>query len=164
MPRSCTICAHPEYHAINVAMVQRDTYRSIAERWGVSQGAIRRHALEHLPKLLVKAQEAREIAEADDLLSRLEALQSRTLAVLEAAEGTQNYSIALAAIREARSNLELIGRLTRELESAPTFNLYLSPEWLELRAMIVASLEPFSEAKESVLRALEAAGNGSSKA
>ncbi len=105
-----------------------------------------------------------DVAEADDLLSRLEALQSRTLAVLEAAEGTQNYSIALAAIRESRSNLELIGRLTRELESAPTFNLYLSPEWLELRAVIVAALEPFSEAKESVLRALEAADNGSSKA
>jgi hypothetical protein len=161
MPRSCTICAHPEYHAINVAMVQRDTYRSIAERWGVSQGAIRRHALEHLPKLLVKAQEAREIAEADDLLSRLEALQSRTLAVLEAAEGTQNYSIALAAIREARSNLELIGRLTRELESAPTLNLYLNPQWLELRALIVRAVEPFPDARASILRALEGATNGS---
>jgi hypothetical protein len=161
MPRSCTICAHPEYHAINVAMVQRDTYRSIAERWGVSQGAIRRHALEHLPKLLVKAQEAREIAEADDLLSRLEALQSRTLAVLEAVEGTENYSIALAAIREARSNLELIGRVTKELESAPTFNLHLNPEWLELRALIVRAVEPFPDARDSILSALEGASNGS---
>jgi hypothetical protein len=161
MPRSCTICAHPEYHAINVAMVQRDTYRSIAERWGVSQGAIRRHALEHLPKLLVKAQEAREIAEADDLLSRLEALQSRTLAVLEAAEGTQNYSIALAAIREARSNLELIGRVTKELETAPTFNLHLNPQWLELRALIVRAVEPYPDARDSILRAIERGSNGS---
>jgi hypothetical protein len=124
MPRPCTICAHPEHYAINVALVNRDPYRNITQRYGVSKYALTRHTKEHLPKLLLKAKDAVEVAEADDLLSRLEALQSRTLAVLEAVEGTENYPVALAAIREARSNLELIGRLTRELESAPTVNIH----------------------------------------
>jgi hypothetical protein len=161
MPRICTVCAHPEHHAINVALVNRDPYRNITQRYGVSKYALTRHTKEHLPKLLLKAKDAVEVAEADDLLSRLEALQSRTLAVLEAVEGTENYSIALAAIREARSNLELIGRLTKELESAPTLNLYLNPQWLELRALIVRAIEPFPDARASILRALEGATNGS---
>lgn len=161
MPRICTVCAHPEHHAINVALVNRDPYRNITQRYGVSKYALTRHTKEHLPKLLLKAKDAVEVAEADDLLSRLEALQSRTLAVLEAVEGTENYTVALAAIREARSNLELIGRVTKELESAPTFNLHLNPEWLELRATIVAALEPHPEARGSVLRALEGSSNGS---
>jgi hypothetical protein len=38
-------------------------------------------------------------------------------------------------------------------------NLNLSPEWLELRAVIVTALEPYSEARESVLRALDGGGN-----
>jgi len=161
MPRPCTVCVHPEHHAINVALVQREPYLAISRSYGVSRDALRNHAREHLPEVLLKAKDAVDVAEADDLLSRLEALQSRTLAVLEAVEGTENYGVALAAIRETRSNLELIGRLTKELESAPTFNLYLSPEWLELRATIVTALEPHPEARGSVLRALEAAGNGS---
>jgi hypothetical protein len=81
--------------------------------------------------------------------------------VLEAAEGTQNYSIALAAIREARSNLELIGRVTKELETAPTFNLHLNPQWLELRALIVRAVEPYPDARDSILRAIERGSNGS---
>ena len=80
--------------------------------------------------------------------------------MLEAVEGTENYSIALAAIREARSNLELIGRLTKELESTPTLNLHLNPQWLQLRALIVRAVEPFPEAQDSILRALEGASNG----
>jgi len=156
--RTCTVCNHLEAHSVNVDLVSRRPYRAISRQYELSKDALRRHAREHLPELLARARNAVEVAEADDLLSRLEALQSRTLAVLEVVEGTENYSIALSAIREARSNLELIGRLTKELETGPTFNLYLSPEWLELRAVIVEALAPFSEARESVLRALEGAG------
>ncbi len=154
MPRSCTVCLHPERHAVNVALVQREPYRHIASRYSVSTGALQRHAKDHLPELLAKAKDAVDVAEADDLLSRLEALQSRTLAVLEAVEGTENYSIALAAIREARSNLELIGRVTKELESMPTINLTLNPEYLEARAVIVHALEPFPDARQAVSDAL----------
>jgi hypothetical protein len=161
MPRVCTICAHDLSHEINVALVQGSPKRRIASQYGVSERAARHHMREHLPALLAKAKDAVEVAEADDLLSRLEALQSRTLAVLEAVEGTENYSVALAAIREARSNLELIGRVTKELESAPTFNLHLNPQWLELRALIVRAVEPFPDARDSILSALEGASNGS---
>jgi hypothetical protein len=160
MPRRCTVCDHDEGHAINVALVSRDPYRQIASRYGVSTGALQRHSQEHIPKLLAKAKEAVEVAEAGDLLSRIEALQSRTLAVLEAVEDTDNYGARLAAIREARANLELIGRVTKELESGPTFNLYLSPQWLELRATLVRALDAYPDARESVLSAIEGASNG----
>lgn len=160
MPRVCTICSHDEAHTINVALVQRESYRDIARRYGVGKDALSRHAKDHLPELLSKAKAAVEVAEADDLLSRIEALQSRTLAVLEAVEGTENYAVAFGAIREARSNLELIGRVRRELEAAPILNLYLSPEWLELRVVIVCALAPYQEARGAVLNALEGTANG----
>lgn len=66
----------------------------------------------------------------------------------------------MAAIRECRGNLELLGRVTKELESAPTVNLTLNPEWLELRAVVVAALAPYPDARGSVLRAL---GGGASR-
>jgi hypothetical protein len=161
MPRPCTICAHPEHHAINVALVNRDPYRNITQHYGVSKYALTRHAKEHLPELLARAKDAVEIAEADSLLDRVEGLYKRTEAILEAAESNSEWALALAAIRECRGNLELLGRVTKELESAPTFNLLLNPEWIELRALIVRAVEPFPEARDSILRALEGTSNGS---
>ena len=160
MPRRCTVCDHDEHHAINVALVQRDSYRNIAERYGLSVSALSRHTKEHLPKLLVKARDAVEVAEADSLLARIEALQSKTIDALEAVEEERNYPVLLGAVREARANLELIGRVTKELEATPTLNIHLNPQWVELRTVIVGALEPYSEARGAVLRALEGMGDG----
>jgi hypothetical protein len=38
-------------------------------------------------------------------------------------------------------------------------NLNISPEWLELRTVIVGALEPHPAAHTAVLRALESVGN-----
>ena len=160
MSRNCTICTHDEAHAINVALVHRDPYRHVASGYEVSTGDLQRHAREHLPELLVKAKDAVEVAEADSLLDRVEGLYKRTEAILEAAEGNSEWGTALQAIRECRGNLQLLGRVTKELQDAPTLHLHLNPEWLELRAVIVDVLEPYSEVRGAVLRALEGVGNG----
>ncbi len=160
MPRSCTICTHDESHPINVALVQRDSYRSIASQYGVSTASLQRHAIDHIPAFLARAKDATDVFEAGSLLARVEYLYKRTEAILEAAERDKEWPLALQAIRECRGTLELLGRVTKELQSTPTINLYLSPEWLELRAVIVGALESHQEARGTVLRALESAGNG----
>jgi hypothetical protein len=152
--RNCTVCSHDEAHVINVELVSRVPYRDVERRFGVGRNALKRHSEEHIPKLLVEAKKATDSAEADDLLDRVESLQTRALAILDAAEDTGELRTALGAIREARGNLELMGRLTKELDDRPQVNLYLSAEWLELRAIIVGALEPHQEAREDVLWAL----------
>jgi len=121
---------------------------------------VQRHEENHLPATLAKAKEAEEVAHADDLLADVRDLQARTLAILEAVEGTREHRIALSAIREARSNLELVAKLLGELDARPVVNLNVSAEWMELRAVIVGALEPHRDARESVLRAIEGGGNG----
>jgi hypothetical protein len=160
MPRTCTVCTHDLRHEINVALVHREPYRTIARQYRVSKDALQRHAHEHLPKLLVEAKQAVEVADADELLAEVRDLQARTLAILEASEEASEHRTALAAIREARANLELLAKLLGELDERPVVNLTISPEWLELRAVIVGALEPYSDARGAVLRALGGAGNG----
>jgi hypothetical protein len=87
-------------------------------------------------------------------------LQAHTLAILEAAEHTHQHRTALSAIREARGNLELLAKLLGELDDRPMVNVLISPEWLELRAVIVGALEPYTDARGAVLMAIEGAGNG----
>ena len=160
MPRSCSICEHPKRAAIDEALVGGASNRSLASLYDVSEAAVRRHKGNHLPAKLVMAQAAEEVAQADDLLDQVRDLQQRTLAILETAEKTKQHRTALAAIREARSNVELLAKLLGQLDERPVVNLTLSPEWLELRAVIVGALDAHPHARQSVLRALEAVGNG----
>ena len=163
MPRVCTVCAHPDVFTINERLVGiggKPSLRNIAKQFDLNYQAVHRHR-EHIPEMLSRASRAEEVAEADSLLERLESLHSRTEAILNRVEETDNYGASLGAIREMRRNLELIGEVTKELDRTPTINLHLNPQWLELRAVIVGALEPYTDARESVLRAIEGASNGS---
>ena len=93
------------------------------------------------------------------LLDQVKGLQSRAYAILDKAEEAGELRTALSAIREARGNLELLAKLLGELDERPVVNLNVSPEWLELRAVIVGALELHPDARESVLRAIESAGD-----
>jgi hypothetical protein len=160
VPRTCTICSHDHRDAMEDAFIAGQAKRRIAAHHGVTEQALRRHLREHLPALLALARDAERSARADTLLDRIEALQSRIEEFLSRVEDTDNYSATLGGFREMRSNLELIGEVTKELDRAGTINLELSPEWLELRGVIVAALGPYPAARDSILRALEGVGNG----
>jgi hypothetical protein len=160
LPRRCTVCDHPETHSIDTALVSGAPYRSVAKQFGVSESAVYRHETEHVPAHLLKARDVEEVAQADDLLDQVRTLQTHALDILERAEKSGDLRTALAAISQARGNLELLGKLAGELDERPVMNLNVSSEWLELRAVIVGALEPHPAAHSAVLRALESAGNG----
>jgi hypothetical protein len=160
MPRRCTICSHEHRDAMEDAFIAGQAKRRIASQHGVTERAVRYHMREHLPELLALARDAERAARADTLLDRIEALHSRTMAILEAVEGRDEHGTALAAIREARRNLELVGEVTRELDRAGTINLELSVEWQEVKAVLVNTLASYPEAQQAVFNALEEAPDG----
>jgi len=160
MPRSCTICSHESRDEIEDAFIAGMPKRRIGTHFGVGEKAVRYHIREHLPALLALARDAERAARADTLLDRIEALQSRTEEALAKAESSDNLFATFRGISEMRHNLELIGEITKELNRTPTLNLSVNPEWVELRTVIVAALEPHPEARDSVLRAIRSAGNG----
>jgi hypothetical protein len=86
-------------------------------------------------------------------------LHSRVLGILERAEESGDLRAATGAIREARSMIELLAKLTGELDEKPEVNIVLSPQWLAIRGAILDALEPFPEARIAVgARLLAVAG------
>jgi transposase-like protein len=160
--RVCTICTHEERFDIEELLATRQaSYRNVAQRFGVSLDAVGRHVRSgHIGALLALAADAERAAQADTLLDRIEALHRRTLAILEAVEDTDEHRTALAAIREARANLELIGEVTKELDRAGTINWEINVEWQEVKALILTALGPHPAAREAVFHALTEAANG----
>ena len=160
MPRECTICSSGHRDEMEDAYLAGMPKRRIASHYGVTERAVRYHLKEHLPALLALARDAERAARADSLLDRIEGLQRRIEEFLSRVEHTDNYSATLGAFREMRSNLELIGEVTKELDRAGTINLELTVEWQEVKAVLVNTLASYPEAQQAVFNALEEAPNG----
>jgi len=160
MPKTCLICSHPQREAIEQALMEGKSYSGIVAFCSdspFSKFSLSRHKLRHLPPALAKAQEAAEIARGNDLLAQLRDLQARTLGILD--QATDDHRLALSAIREARSNIELLGRLLGELRETSPVNILILPEWSRLRGTILQALSSHPEAKVALVRALKEVEN-----
>ena len=154
MPRTCTVCRHPKRTEIDTALVEHRPFRTIARQFDASKDALIRHHDNHLPAELVKATNAAEVARADTILDQVQTLRDRALKILDTAEKGDDLRTALGAIREARSCLELLGKLAGELRDAPVINVVVTSEWRQLQATILAALEPHTDARLAVATAL----------
>ena len=113
MSRICKACVHPDREANDQGLVANDaSNRMVATQYSLSEAGVRRHREKHLPEILVRAQDAAEITRGDTLLEQLVTLCTKANAILTAPE---NQRTALAAVREVRSTLELIGKVSGEL-------------------------------------------------
>lgn len=154
MPRKCSICEHEKVEEINRELIKGKSYRKISQKFLVSYHAVYRHK-DHVPQALTKAQEAREVSQADNLLDQVKELHEKAKALLDKAENAGELRTALQGVREAKGCLELLGKLQGELQQEGTVNITLSPEWVELRAVILQVLDPYPEAKVKLAKAVQ---------
>lgn len=122
---ACTVCKHPDRAEIDALLVSHTPVRSIARQFGLIETSLRRHAARHLSRELVRAAEGRDLERAGSLLDGVEALQRDTLAVLEQARDGGDMRTILAAIKEQRANLELVGRIKGELVASGTVAVFM---------------------------------------
>jgi hypothetical protein len=154
MPRSCTICRHPDRASIDQMLVNRKPFRDIAGRVGLSKSALVRHFDDHLPELLAQAKQAAELAQAEDLLLQVRILRGKAIELLKRAEAEGDYRTALQGIREARACVELLLEVQGELDRRPQINVLVSPEWLTVRTVLLGALAAYPEARTAVATAL----------
>ena len=140
MPRRCTICDHADRDAIDSALMENESLRTIADHWSVSKTALLRHKADHLPAHLAKAKRAEETTQADSLLGQLLSLNRETLAILKQARDGKDNELALKAITRAEKQIELQAKLLGELQEGTTVNVFLPLEWQQLRTLILSAL------------------------
>jgi len=156
MTRTCTICTHAQRPEIEAALVTGMPYRDIARRYGMSKDAVMRHASDHVAKQIAQAQEAREEAQALDVVRQLKAINGAAVAILAEARRTRDHDTALKAIDRIQRQLELQAKLLGEISDQPVVNVMLSTEWLQVRAAMLAALAPYPQARQDVAAALVA--------
>lgn len=117
MPRSCSVCSHPSRDEVDAALVEGDSFRNVAKRFGTSSSAMFRHQESHVSARLLKAQEIAEVSGADHLVEQVEDLKRKARQILQKAEAGGDLRTALAGVRELSRLIELIAKLTGELKT-----------------------------------------------
>lgn len=156
MPRTCTVCHHTQRAEIDAALVAGASFRSIALQMGVSHMAIQRHKA-HVSAAIGKSQEAREEAQALDVVKQLKAINGAAMAILVDAKKAGDADTQLKAIDRIHRQIELQAKLLGDLDDRPQINVLLGdPQWLAIFAAIRGALLPFDGAMEAVDSAVAA--------
>ena len=155
MPPKCTVCTHADRKQIDLLLARdSESLRDIAGQYGLSKTALHRHRTDHLPVKLAQAVEQQEIREGLDVIAQLRAINNATMQVLTDARATGNGDLVLKATDRVLRQLELQAKLLGDLDGGTVVNITVSPQWVELRTVIVQSLTAWPEARQSVAAAL----------
>jgi hypothetical protein len=113
VPRHCTVCGCDDQARIDRAIVERVPLRTISRQFAVSKDAVQRHAQNHLPELLIQAQAAREMVQAEALLEQLNVIQAAVFRTMREAESDQEWSLLLRAAKEARETTMTMAKINQ---------------------------------------------------
>jgi hypothetical protein len=113
---SCKGCNHRDREAIDAAIIQGASIRTICDRFGLSVGGAQRHK-QHVAEF-VKAAATRESPErASDLLARIEEVVKAARGIAARAVRTDDLRAANGALGTLLRALETVGKLTGELQT-----------------------------------------------
>lgn len=156
MGQNCTVCAHPARDEIDRELLRHGRFTDLARQYNLGRMALTRHYDAHLPRDLVKSQQAADAGRADDLLGELRTLYGQARGLLDKAAAAGDLRTALRGIAEARQTIELIARIEGQLRDQVAVNVIVSPQWIMIRTALMGALEPHLEARLAVAQALEA--------
>ena len=112
----CTICLSKDRPKINESLIQIGI-RPTQRKWPTfNLATLWNHARNHLPETIVKLREWRATHEMKLVAERVEDLLMKTETIYEAAKNKEDLGMALASVKELRGSLELLAKLTGELQ------------------------------------------------
>lgn len=145
MAQLCSICTHPQRAEIDQAILAGTPLRNIAKQYSVSATALHRHKKNsHIEQQLVKAEEAKEIATADQLLADLVSAKERLEALGRRAETAGDLKAAIAAVRESVRIIEITAKMLGELKGdGTTVNVnIIETQFNDFRTAVVGVMCP----------------------
>lgn len=168
MPPKCSVCIHAKRADVDRMLLGGSaSLRDIAKQFGVTAASLNRHRNNHLPARMAEVAERNveaDIRTAIDVVAQLKAINGASLNILKEARTAKDGSLALQAIDRIQKQIELQAKLIDLINDGDTVNIVISPEWVQVRTLIIAALQPYPEARQSVTTALQSVEGGKSRA
>jgi len=159
MGRKSKIENHPNSKIIITRLASGEEYSKIVEDFpDIRYQDLDYYKQKKLPDVLSKSNDLKIEAEeirGTQTLAEVRALKTHALGILEEAQKAGDLKTALLGIREARGCLELCMKAEGQIDKQPQVNILLNPEWIELKAVIIAALRPYPDALGAVRNAIK---------
>ena len=97
---------------------------------------------------------AARLENAASFIDQLNEVRARAANLLDQAEASDNLRAAGVFLRELREQIRLMAELEGKISSQPQVTIVNTPEWVEVRTLIIGALEPFPEARKAVVYAI----------
>jgi hypothetical protein len=101
--------------------------RDIARHVALSKDALARHK-PYVSQIMAKAAEAREMAHANNLVEQLRQLTADATRIAPKAEKAKQYNAAMAGVREMARIVELVAKLTGQLDEGTRVNVLIAQQ------------------------------------
>ncbi len=118
MDKRCTVCNHAERPEIDRLLIRGVPYRALAEQFGLSSSALRRHT-KHLGRALDQQRLQQDQAGLTALLEHLDLLNARLDRLFNTAVDQHALFVALGAVRESLRLVSLQDRFRHGLGDRP---------------------------------------------
>jgi hypothetical protein len=114
----CSVCAHPALTEINQAITSGAlSYRELEARYGIGRASVSRHK-PHIPAEPAEAATQLDIEPlSGPIVQQVQRIIQDTRLLIAKAEKSGHYQVAMNGLKAIGSNLELLARLTGELQS-----------------------------------------------
>lgn len=166
MGRKSKIESHPQSEEIIKRLASGEEYSKIVEDFpDIRYQDLDYYAENKLPEILSKSKDLKALADeiesadvhkGDTYLQLVIGLQKKALDALELQDAGNDPKSWAMVSREARGYVELLGKALDRIRDTPPAQITIinNPEWVELRTVIVQTLDPFPQAKEAVVHAI----------
>jgi hypothetical protein len=155
---NCAACSLPpaDLDRINDELVRHVSLSSLERRWGISRPALRAHRANHISPAWTALRLERNTNGVRKVADRIEDEIKDAARMYLAAAAALNMPLAIKAKHLLRQHLELLARVTGELDEKPevTVNIQQTPAFILARDVIFSELEGHPEIRRSISRRL----------
>jgi hypothetical protein len=153
---NCLACAHPDQDRLNADLVSGVPLFRLSKRYGINRESLRNHKTNHISKAQVALRVERNTAGVRQVADRVEEVIVRDDAMYEAARAVRNMPLAIKANNSKADHLELLARITGELDERPevVVNIQQSAAFIAVRNVIFEELEDLPERRARISQRL----------
>lgn len=164
--RRCTVCAHPFRAKVDRFLLTKEmSHRALADKYDLGSDALHRHFKSHVTEeqkrqilLDVKREADQAVAdelngEAVEIKGGLARIVRELEAILNRAKARGDDPLALVSLKELRGTLLDLAKIYGSLKSelTVTVNLNESPQWLQLRDILLDVFARHPQAKHDFI-------------
>ena len=114
----CKICSHPRRLDMDRRIVQGDAIAKIAKDFGVSYSSLYSHSREHISRQMMQHADKVKLEESHELLAKIDGIITRAEDIFQRNYKKGKDIVALKALSEQRSTIQLLASISYALHQA----------------------------------------------